>query len=868
MSSLVGLSNLRGLLRHPWQLLLAVLGVAVGVAVFVGIDLAAASSLRGFRLSAASLNGHATHEVRARAGALADSEWPRLALAFPDVDFAPVIEARVRARAHRAPDAAAPVGEGAPVERALTLLGVDPLSEAPLRPWLADFRGAREATGPASGAVALIARPRSAVISKDAAQALGVGVGDTLELRVVGRRETVEVLALLDSNDRAARVGLSDLLVVDIATAQELSRSVGSLTRLDLRIAPGLESREPALRAALGETLQLLPAAARASGIETLTDSFRLNLRALSMLALLVGLFLVYNTMSFSVLRRRQSLSTLRTLGVSRGQVFLAIVAESLWLGLAGTALGIALGSQLAKGLLALVTRTMSDLYFVASVRDVHLDDAILLRAGLLGVVATAVGALVPALEASRARPQLGLASSGPEVRLRAHSGRFAAAGVACLTIAGLAFAWPSKALTPSFVGLLALVVGFGCIAPAMTAVLARCAAPLLGWRAGALGRLAARGVEAHLTRTSVAVAALAVAISATVGMGILVTSFRATFLRWLDLTLEADVYVSAPGSGTSGVRGELDPAWVERIRALEGVADVTTYRAFDTQWRDRPVQAAAITLNDARRASFEFRDATPAQAWAEFELRDAVIVSESFGYRFDVGRGDSLELATPAGTRPFEVLGTYSDFASDAGTVLMARATFERWFPDRGIGSIGVFAKPGVDGAALTGRVRDALPPDSEWNVRSTAALREASVDVFERTFEITGVLRLFSTLVAFLGVLGALLALELDRVREVGVLRAQGVTPREVRGLVLAETGLLGAISGLIALPLGLALSLVLILVINKRSFGWSLSVHVDPWVLFGALALGIGSALLAGLWPAWRLSRIRPAAALRGD
>jgi putative ABC transport system permease protein len=311
-----------------------------------------------------------------------------------------------------------------------------------------------------------------------------------------------------------------------------------------------------------------------------------------------------------------------------------------------------------------------------------------------------------------------------------------------------------------------------------------------------------------------------------------------------------------------------LDPATIEKLIHAPGVADFTTYRGFETSLDGRPAHGAAVTLNQKREDSISFRDARAAEVWPAFAGRDALIVSESCGYRNRVGRGDAIMLSTDRGPHAFDVLGTYSDFASDQGFVLMSRATYERFFDDRGVTSLALFAAAGESNEALVSRLRALVPADQSILIRSNKSLRENSLIVFDRTFAITGVLRLLATIVAFVGVLSALLSLELERAREIGVLRAQGVTPREVRRLVIAETGLVGAIAGLIAIPLGLAVAMVLILVINKRSFGWSLDIEIDPWLFASALAISVFAALLAGAFPAWRMSHSRPALALRGD
>ncbi len=856
MSALVTLASLRGISRHPWQIGLSLLGIALGVAVVIGIDLASASSLRGFRLSTEALTGSATHEIRAGSAGLSQELFAQLAISVPDVAMAPVLQADALVMG-------AIFGER---RTALTLFGVDPFSETNLRPWLADLGAAQGA----NDGLALIREPATGLISADTAQRLGVARGDSLRLRIDSRIESVRILGVIVPEGPRAKLALDDLLVVDIATAQELCHQLGRITRIDLALPEGERgiAREAKIAALLPAGAKLELSALRAQGLEDMTHAFRLNLRALSLLALLVGVFLVYNTMTFSVLQRRPLIATLRTLGVTRAQIFRTIAGEALWLGVIGTCLGIWLGTELAQRLIVLISQTMNDLYFVTSVREVRVDWGIVAQAAAMGVGATLLGALPPAIEATRERPRLALSGSNLESRWRVFAPRLFALGACSIAVALLLFSFETASLVPSFIGLLFVVLSVGLWTPLLSVACSRLAAPLFGRMFGMFGRHAARGIEMHLSRTSVAIAALAVALSATIGMGVMIDSFRSTFVKWLELTIEADIYVSAPTLVASHNESTLDPASLVLLTQAPGVAEFTTYRGFETRLEGRPIHAAAITLNQRRMESFEFSDARAGEVWPFFDGKDALIVTESFGYRNKVGRGDRLTLATDRGPRDFEVLGTYSDFASDQGFVLISRASYERCFFDRGVTSAALFCEPDVDVEPLVSRLRALVPQDQAITIRSNRVLREGSLVVFERTFAITAVLRLLATAVAFVGVLSALLSLELERAREIGILRAQGVTPREVRRLVIMETGLMGSIAGLIAMPLGFALAMVLILVINKRSFGWSLDLQLDPWLFVSTLSLALLAALLAGLYPAWRMSRSRPALALRGD
>jgi putative ABC transport system permease protein len=351
--------------------------------------------------------------------------------------------------------------------------------------------------------------------------------------------------------------------------------------------------------------------------------------------------------------------------------------------------------------------------------------------------------------------------------------------------------------------------------------------------------------------------------------MGIMVGSFRGTVSQWLGRQLAADVFISAQHTASSRDRGALAPEIVERMRSNAEVVAINGFRDLVLDAEDGSmISASAAELCPRGRAAYLFLRGDPAQVWTAFDTRGAWIVSESLARHRGLDLGSQLRVRTASGPRAFEIAGIFRDYSSERGLALMAPATARANFGDGELSAIGLFLAPGSDVEQVVANLRALVRPGEIVRIVSRAALLAASLEIFDRTFEVTRVLRLLACTVAFLGVLCSLLAIELEREREFGVLRAVGLTPGELRGVVLGQTGLMGAIAGLIALPIGIALSLILIFSINARAFGWTLEIEIPPRVLLETLALAIGAALLAGIWPAWRMSRVAPARALRAD
>ena len=838
----------RQLRSHPWQLGLAILGIALGVAVAVSIDLANGSALRAFGLATEAVSGRASHQILGGPSGLPDDLYRRLRVDLGVRRAAPIVEGDVAVDGRAG--------------RTFHVLGIDPFVDGDFRPYLrGDDR--REARGRdlLSRASELVGRRGTALVAASTASELGLVLGGEVAIEVSGRPRTLTIVGLLRPADPASARALDGLLVTDVATAQELFGAVGRLSRIDLLVED--DAWLARITEALPAGADLVAAGAQAGATARMILAFQWNLAALSLLALVVGMFLIYQTMTFSVVQRRPLIGSLRALGVTRGEIFALVMSEALVIGIVGTLAGLALGFGMAQGLLRLVTRTINDLYFVLSVRDVVVDPLTLAKSVLLGIGATALAALAPALEATAAPPRIVMSRAALETRARRGAGRAGWLGIAMLAAGALVLAVPGG-IAQGFAGLFVVTVGCALITPAAALVLLRPLHRLAGAAFGLLGRLATRSIVASLSRTSVAMAALMIAVAAAIGVGVMIASFREAVTTWLEGTLRADVYVSAPSLVGSRPDATLEPTLVARLAATPGVARASTSRGVVVQSPRGPVQVVALDVDPARPPRWRFREGSAAAVWDG----GAVIVSEPYANRHGVRAGGLVRLRTDYGEEDFRVAGVFYDYGSSAGVVVMRRRTYDHAWNDRRVSSLALEAAPGVDVDALVAAVRERSAGGPRLVVRSNRALREASLEIFDRTFAITGVLRTLSVAVAFVGMLAALMALQLERTREVGVLRALGLTPRQVWGLVTAQTGIIGLIAGLLAVPSGLLLAAVLVFVINRRSFGWTMSIDPSPAILLQGVGLSLLAALLAGLYPAWRMATAPPAETLRDE
>ena len=860
MSKTLWLSSARYIISRPWQTALSVLGITLGVAIVVAIDLGNQSAKHAFSLSSDAVSGKATHRIVGGPGGLPEDVYRVLR-----------VELGVRA--------SAPVVEGyayLPEETynggALRLLGIDPLADSQFRPYTRSSPQVGRANAPVRNVASLLVTPNSALVSVETAKELGLQAGDSVNLRISDKPQMVKIAGLITPRNSLSSETLKNLVITDISTAQELIGNEGRLSHIDLIVSSDENGDESLarIRRVLPAEATLVSSTTRSETIDELTSSFDDNLFVISLLGLIVGAFLIYNAMAFSVVQRRPVIGALRALGVTRQQIFALVLSEALVIGLVSSVMGVLLGIVIGRGILNIITQTITDLFFVVSVQELSIPVWSLVKGALLGLFATLAAAFVPALEATGVSARETLSRSHLEERFRGAVPLASAAGIALAAIGVALILIPAKSLILAFTGIGALVLGYAMLTPLCVILFSKALAPPMRAIFGSMGALAARGIAASISRTAVAIAALAVAISITISIDTMVQSFRGTVVQWLDNSLGSDLYISPTSFNSQGGATGLSPQFVERIRAVDAVASVRTVRNARVNSPSGEVELLAFdTSYDGFVRYNSFKEGSPALIWDDLQSGDAVAVSEPYAYHNDKSIGSTIRLHTSEGERKFRIAGIYYDYRNSAnGKVMMSSSAYNRYWDDANVTGIGVTAADGVAVRDLKTAISRAIGNAAEIEIRSNAELKAAALEVFERSFAITSVVHALSIAVAFVGVLSALMAMQMERSTEFGTLRAIGFTPKQVWLMFTTQTGMMGIAAGLLAVPLGLIQGAVLIFVVNRRSFGWSMDMEIYPMMLAQAVVIAAAAALLASVYPAFRMSRSSPAEVLHEE
>lgn len=811
--------------------LLTVFGVALGVAAVLSIQIINRNALAAFEGSIHALSGDADFSVLGRTPTLPESLYVEV-LATPGVSAAwPLYRMHVALAGRR--------------RFFLEVIGVDFF--APVRvPWKGE---------PADLAAAL-ARPGWAAVSPVLAQEQGWSVGDSVQVYSGTRVVWLHVGALVDFR-QLSPLASPRMVVMDIAQAQHLLGDAGHLHQIDVVVARGQDAAAVQLRLQekLGPAVQVLTPEQRSRQAAGLLSAFRLNLTALSLISLLVGLFLVYSSTQASLVRRRAEFGMLRSLGATRAQVFGLIVGEVALLGGLGVLVGLPLGYWGAKANVSVVSTALANLYLLEEIHALELPPSLFGLAALIGIGGAVAGALMPALDMCRRDTRTLLSAFTLHERIGSLAPALGAGGLLLLGVVGGWYWTLGQTWQPAgFVLALSLLLGLSLMAPLVVQT-------ATGWirvRNFGLG-YSIRSLGARLQTTAFAVAALAVAVSMVVGTTLMIGSFRRTLEVWIQTTVQADIYLSAASWRGQGDGGGLEAELVAALGAQPGVRAMDRLRALTAYTPgDQRLALAGVDMGlPSGAARFKLLQGDARAAFEQVHRQGAVLIGETLARKQQLWPGDEVAICVPAGVHRFPIAGVYYDYNAQGGAVIMDLRTLETHWGRGPVNSAALYLEPGLDAETVVDELRSrfsAVPLE----IRSNRRLRHEVMDIFDQTFAVTKLLQGISWLIAVCGIALMLLVLAREQVPELALYRALGSTRRQIFALFVGKGLGMGILGLLMGTGGGVALAMILIFVINRAYFGWTIQVHW-PWEALVQQAVTIlGAAVLASGYPALKASR----------
>ena len=833
--------------RHRLEALLCLIGVALGVAVVVAIDSAVEACVGSFKGAVQSLAERSTHSIFAQDGKIADDVFIRLQLQKLPYPMAPIIDRSVLIAGPKSTDTV--------VAR---LMGVDVFSERNLRAFTQ-----MQLSLDAEGLQRFLTEPGQVVLVDALATRLGIRKGDVIRLTVGRGRAEARVLDIIKPTG-IAQSQLTDVILCDLATAQELAGALGTLDRIDMHLES--DADEKAVIAALPPGLVLRSTGQRGSTLGELIQAYKLNLNALSLMASFVAVFIVYNSMLISVQQRATSLGILRCLGASRVQLAATYLAEAFIYAVVGGVVGVIGGWLLSKIMVGLIATTINDLYAAIRPGPVSLTAGAFVKGLALSTASCLVGAAVPLFQASRTQPVNAFRST-----VRANtSGRAAkwlfGSGIGLLIISVLLYAMPSNSPIVGFAMALCIALGFAFLCPwvalqacGLIAAIARPAQwlPL---------QMAASGVKRSLGITGVAIAATMLAMSMNVGVRTMVSSFRSALGQWVEQRFAADIFVGPELLVNHKIDSTLDPEVAQWVAVQPQVQKVIEYRARDYEYAGKSILLTATNVAELLlNHSLPMKQAGLGRA---FDPERDAMISEPLAGRTKLKMGDPIELTSPTGPQRFTVYAIFFDFGSERGQVMLDRHRYAVAWKDEGINSLHVRVMPGTNPEKLAAKWSEILRVDYPVVANSFGNVKIEIMKVFDRTFKVTEVLTWLAGGVAFCGLAGSLLSISLARRKDYSVLSAVGMSGRQTVLWMLGQGLLIAWTSALVAAIAGTALAYVLAYVIQFRSFGWSIPTHPSPRFWIESLLLASTAAIVATIYPAVRMRADSPAGNLRQE
>lgn len=805
------------LLQHKGRLGLSVLAIALGVALGYAVQLVNRAALNEFSAALQVLSGEADLVVRGPRDGFDESLYPRVARLAEVAVASPVLEIDARLPGRRDP---------------LRVLGVDIFRAARIQPFLA----AAEISDRLD-----FLRPDRVFLSVAAADWLGLKKDDSLQVQVGLRLTPLRIAGVLGGD-----AGRQRFAIADIATAQTLFARPGLLNRIDLRLRPGADPQHlvEGLRPGLPPGVFVERPQEEAGRNESLSRAYRVNLNVLSLVALFTGGLLVFSAQALAVVRRRAQLALLRVLGVTRRGLVAMLLAEAAIVGAAGSVAGILAGYAVAAVVLRHFQAELGAGYFRGLDPVLVADWPALVLFFALGGIAAVLGSLAPALEAARTEPARGL-KAGDEVRAFE---RLQAAwpGAAMLAIgAALTQAGPVDGLPLfGYLAIALLLIGAVMLLPRIALVFFR-AAP-------ALGPVAMRVGLAQLRNTAgaagVSLAAIVASVSLIVSMAIMIASFRQSLDDWLQRVLPADLYVRTGAGGDTAFFSAADQ---QAIAALPGVrrAEFLRSQRLFVGPKKPPITLLARAVEAGGRlppligAPRALDPGGPPAAWV------SEVAADLYGWR----PGELIVLPLGGRNARFVVAGVWRDYARQQGAVLIERYEYLRYTGDANANDAALWLAAGADAGDLRRRIAERVGDGVNLEITGPGELREFSLGIFDRTFAVTYALEAVAVLIGLLGLSSSFGALVLARRREFGMLRHIGMTRRQVAGMLAAEGALVSMLGLAVGLALGWSISLVLIYVVNRQSFHWSMDLHV-PWALLAEvvaamLVLATVTAVVSG-------------------
>jgi putative ABC transport system permease protein len=864
LNTLIRLITLRHLLSEPLRSFLMITGIALGVSVFVGVRALNETTIKGFAAVFSAASRGSDLVVEGSRGGVSQSLMKRVT-GHHSVEAAAPILVNYARPAKRKGGAVAHSGQTQLSSRRYLILGLDLLSPATRIVYGLGNDKKGQDTVKIGNPAALALNPQALIVSKAFSERENRKVGQSLSFFTSAGQRAFVIVGTYEGEKLSAGLG-GDVMIMALPSAQLMFSRRGKVDRIAIKLKEGVlainAKRE--LSALLGPGIQVSEPGQSNQRTANMLGSMQVGLTMASLLALLIGQFLIYNTMTTAIIRRRPEIGILRAVGSTKRQLAIIWFAEAVAYGLFGALIGIGIGLGVAQLSLGFFSENISNLYEAIDLRTIHFSTSTLVLGLISGPFATVLAAILPVREALKIAPVEAARKDLPAKNPARIVRRLALTGLSLLGFTLLInFSVDGAGLFVGAMLQLGLTLGFALCAPWGIVTITTLLRPFMGRVLGPPGFLAGDNLVKSPLRAGITVAALMVAVGGVLSIAALVFSLKTTISTWLDNVLTGDYYISA-SSPLGGQNGTLmDRSFEKELLSYSEVEAAIPMRFTFEQVDDKPALFIVMPAND-----FGQRTNVPVVAGnIESARRSALagkglIVSANFARIRNKKLGDKVTVTTALGKRSFEIALICVDYSSEHGTLFFDRAVFDKEFKDSRVNTFNVYLKKGVTAkrrTAIAEELRNKFGAERDLFVLEQSAFRGSIIKTIDDSFRITYAMELVAIGIALLGVINTLFAAVLERTREIGVLRALGASRSHIRLAVVSEAVLLGAMAGGFGVTCGYVLGYVIVTTITSGAFGWLIPFSW-PWI--GSLAAAIAAAVLsgfAGMIPAERAATV---------
>jgi putative ABC transport system permease protein len=831
---LVKILVIRNIREEKFLTFLSIIGIALGIALFTGVKVASDRAIESFESDISGINPHVNYEIHDTSGIDFNEEIYRDVRNIEEESF-PVLKT---------------FGYVPRVKETIDIVGIYSVKAlqffdlSPDKSNVADFY--RELNG--------------IIITKKFSDRHSLKRGDVIKPLVYDREYSLKIVDILDTDTL-----ITNMVIMDIGNFQEYFGKAGILTRIDI-ISD--EKKVEEISTVLPHNLRIEKKEVVFKNQKSLIASFRYNLQFVSLIAILVGIFLLYSTVFISVVKRRTEIGILRSLGTDKKTVVLLFTIQGVLLGFIGSVVGIFLGQIAAYFSVVAVEKTISTIYSTVPVTEYVLTKQDAIIALTLGLVVSLLASVIPSYEASKIKPNESSREGSFEGKYRGYQKFFLLTGMV-LICGGMGLSYVDYLHTPfefpvlAYIGILLIIAGFACVCPFYLSVLLKVMRNPVERIFRAIGKITFGDMRGNIFRFSVAIMSVAISSALIIALLTLIFSLRTSLKGWINQYITADVYIKPDSCKSNYCYYPMSNDISTIVDGFPEVAGVDKFRALQLEFLGKRIVAGFADIEVKRKyARKRYFEKGYDKVLAEMESDEKVAgISEYLSIKYGIKKGDAIKLNTPRGIAEFTVNDIFSSYSTTSGFIYLDRKWLREYWGLDDVTQFSVYVRDGVDVEKFIYKLNDRLVPHYSLEIMNNQELRQKIMNIFNSSFAITYAIELIAIIVSLIGVVNTLLALVFERKREISIIRYLGGSWRQIQQNMILSAGIVGITGIFLGTLLGPLMSIIFINVVNKISFGWEIHFKIPIIYLIAITILLFFATLLAGLLPAKVARKIDP-------